>query len=179
MLWSLLLFGSKSQTEVMSASWCAWVKNWMLKHESIEKVHLAEGMWRFWSFLPIWEWLVWSALFCFLVPVGAVAQSGQICKYKSHGKKHYWPLQILLFEVLLLSHKLLRNGFRWRKVHFHLRIQCDWWLIWMCKKKKKATWVLLTAELLSLQNGTNGLGLISLAWCGFQSLEIDVLEVCV
>lgn len=52
-------------------------------------------------------------------------------------KNTYWPLQILLSDVLLLSHKLLRNGFRWRKVHFHLRIQCDWWLIWMCKKKKK------------------------------------------
>lgn len=168
------LFGPKSQTEVMSASpWCVWVKNQMLKFESLEELHLAEGTWRLWSFLLIWEWVVWSALFCFLVPMGACVlarlRAAKSASTHQMEKNTYWPLQILLLsEVLLLSHKLLRNGFRWRKAHFHLRVQCDWWLIWTCKKNPGYSWL--------LSCWACSTGLISLAWCGFHALSLWCVE---
>lgn len=166
-----LLFGSKSQTEAVSASpWCVWLKNQMVKFESLEKLHLAEETWRLWSFLLVWEWVVWSALFCPLVPVGACVLAW-LGAAKSASTDHmekntYWPLQVLLLsEVLLLSHKLLRNAFRWRKARFHLKIQCDW-LIWMCKKP-------LSTELLGLQHGTSGPGVHQ---PGFYALPLWCVE---
>lgn len=133
----------------MSASpWCVWVKNRMLKRESLEKVHLAEGMWRFWSFFLIWEWVVWSALFCFLVPVGAMAQSGQICKYKSHGKKHLLTTanSSLRFCCLVTNFWEMVSGGGKHIFISEYSVIDDWY---GCAKKKKTTWVLPTAELLT------------------------------
>lgn len=117
-----------------------------------------------------------SGVKCFVLLLGphgslcaGPAQSSQICKHTSDGKNTYWPLQILLLsEVLLLSHKLLRNGFRWRKAHFHLRVQCDWWLIRTCKKNPGYSWV--------LSCWACSTGLISLAWCGFHALSLWCME---
>lgn len=100
-------------------------------------------------------------------------------------KSTYWPVQILLLsEVLLLSHKLLRNGFGWRKAHFHLRMQCDRWLIWMCKKNLGTPDCWAAGPAAWDQRALGWPAWLGVAFmpcrCGvWETLETDVLEVCV
>lgn len=173
-----MLFGSKSQTEVMSASpWCVCVKNLMLKFESLEKLHLAEGTWRLWSLLLIWEWVAWSALFSFLVPMGArVLARLRVAKSASTGHmEKKAPIDQCKFSFFLRFCCLVTNF--WEMVSGggkHISIlKCsvidDWY---GCAKK---TWVLPTAELLGLQHGTSGpwVGQPGLVW-----LSCPVAVVC-
>lgn len=84
------------------------------------------------------DWHI-GALFSSLVRARVLALPGASrSENTDHVEKNTcWPVQILpLFEVLLLTHKLLRNSFGRQKAHFHLRMQCDDW--YGCAKPPEA-----------------------------------------
>lgn len=178
-LWVLLLNGFKPDAE-MPITWKA-----SLCRGDVKATEVIAGLGG--------DWHV-GAPFSFPVPVAAPALAlPGAAESESTGhveKNTCWPVQILpLSEALLLSHKLLRNGFGRQKAHFHLRIQCDDWYGWAKIPGGGAWRVLPTAELPQLAG--LGMGLahsesISLVWlsrrvcCGARKTEESaVLKVCI
>lgn len=88
--------------------------------------------------------------------------------------------KLLPSEVLLLSHKILRNGFRWRKARFHLRMQCDWWLIGMCKNNlgTPGCWTCTWDQWTLGWSAWLGVAFMP-CHCGVWKTNTDVLGVCV
>lgn len=162
----------------MSTSpWCLWVKNQMLKFESHEKLHLAKGTWRLWSFLLAWEWVAWSALFCCLVPVGACVLAWlRAAKSASTHRMEKTPIDQCKFFFLRFC--CLVTNF-WEMVSgggkhiFILEYSViDYW--YGCAKKNPGYSRLLSCWACSM--GPMGLELISLAWCGFCALSLWCVE---